>query len=118
MKATGIVRRMDDVGRIAIPKEIRRKAGIKESAALEISIDGNNIVLTPYKTTIERYMDKEESFRQKYGINLTELFDEQPADKITEPAEFKNLLERFNELISDLEAVKCSLDTIVKEVLD
>lgn len=118
MMATGIVRRVDDLGRICLPKELRRKAGIKECAVLEISIDGDNIILTPYKTTIDRYMDKEESFRQRYGINLTELFGEHPVDEITEPAEFKNRLNQFYELISDLEAVKREFEKVVKEELD
>ncbi|MBP5657810.1 MAG: AbrB/MazE/SpoVT family DNA-binding domain-containing protein, partial [Clostridia bacterium] len=36
MKATGIVRRIDDLGRVVIPKEIRRTMRIREGAALEI----------------------------------------------------------------------------------
>ena len=39
MKATGIVRRIDDLGRVAIPKEIRRTMGIREGDALEMFID-------------------------------------------------------------------------------
>jgi stage V sporulation protein T len=50
MKATGIVRRIDDLGRIAVPKEIRRNLGIKEGDPLEIytNRDGE-IILVPYK---------------------------------------------------------------------
>ena len=36
MKATGIVRRIDDLGRIVIPKEIRRNIGLREGEALKI----------------------------------------------------------------------------------
>ena len=36
MRATGIVRRIDDLGRVVIPKEIRRTLGIREGDALEI----------------------------------------------------------------------------------
>lgn len=39
MYATGIVRRMDDLGRVVIPKEIRRTMGIKEGDPLEIYTD-------------------------------------------------------------------------------
>ena len=39
MKATGIVRRMDDLGRVVIPKEIRRALRIREGEALEIYTD-------------------------------------------------------------------------------
>ena len=51
MKATGIVRRVDDLGRIAIPKEIRKQLKIEEGESLEIflSRDGE-IILKPYRT--------------------------------------------------------------------
>lgn len=39
MRMTGIVRRIDDLGRVVIPKEIRRNLGIKEGDPLEISVD-------------------------------------------------------------------------------
>lgn len=39
MKATGIIRRIDDLGRVVIPKEIRRSMGIKEGDPLEIYVD-------------------------------------------------------------------------------
>ena len=39
MKATGIVRRIDDLGRVVIPKEIRRTLQIRESDPLEIFTD-------------------------------------------------------------------------------
>lgn len=41
MKATGIVRRVDDLGRVVIPKEIRRAMNIHENDPLEIFIDHN-----------------------------------------------------------------------------
>lgn len=49
MKATGIVRRIDDLGRIVIPKEIRRAIRIYEGDPLEIFFDtDHNIVLKKY----------------------------------------------------------------------
>ena len=45
MKATGIVRRIDDLGRIVIPKEIRRKLRIHEGDPLEIFTDSNGTVI-------------------------------------------------------------------------
>jgi len=39
MKATGIVRRIDDLGRIVIPKEIRKKLRIKEGESIEVYLD-------------------------------------------------------------------------------
>lgn len=50
MQATGIVRRLDDLGRIVLPKEIRRSFGINEGDAMEIWVteDHSGIVLTKY----------------------------------------------------------------------
>ena len=45
MKATGIVRRIDDLGRIVIPKEIRRTLHIRESDPLEIFTDREGQVI-------------------------------------------------------------------------
>lgn len=51
MRATGIVRRLDDLGRWAIPKEIRRVLGWKEGDPIELYFDSENktIVLKKYK---------------------------------------------------------------------
>lgn len=48
MKNTGLVRRIDDLGRIVIPKEIRRVLRIKDGESLEIFLDSDNIVLKKY----------------------------------------------------------------------
>ena len=45
MKATGIVRRIDDLGRIVIPKEIRRTLRIREGDPLEIYTEANGEVV-------------------------------------------------------------------------
>ena len=45
MKATGIVRRIDDLGRVVIPKEIRRTMRIREGESLEIYTDNNGEVI-------------------------------------------------------------------------
>lgn len=45
MKATGIVRKIDDLGRIVIPKEIRRTLFIKEGDPLEIYVDGDGGII-------------------------------------------------------------------------
>lgn len=44
MKATGIIRRIDDLGRVVIPKEIRRAVGIHEGEPLEIFIEGKDTI--------------------------------------------------------------------------
>lgn len=50
MKATGIVRRIDDLGRIVIPKEIRRNLGIREGDPLEIFLHEDSVCLKKYTT--------------------------------------------------------------------
>lgn len=50
MRATGIVRRIDDLGRIVIPREVRRSMGIKEGDPIEMFIDteSGGLVLMAY----------------------------------------------------------------------
>lgn len=49
MRATGIIRRIDDLGRIVIPREVRRSLKIKENDPLEIYVDKEgNIILKKY----------------------------------------------------------------------
>lgn len=50
MKATGIVRRIDDLGRVVIPKEIRRSLKIREGDPLEILIEKNCVCFKKYST--------------------------------------------------------------------
>lgn len=48
MNPTGIIRRVDDLGRIVIPKEIRKQLHIREGEPLELFIDGTDIVWKKY----------------------------------------------------------------------
>jgi AbrB family transcriptional regulator (stage V sporulation protein T) len=58
MKATGIVRRVDDLGRIVIPKEIRRTICIKEGDPMELYLDEEGgIVLKPYVLDVGRVLE-------------------------------------------------------------
>ncbi len=52
MKATGIVRRVDDLGRVVIPKEIRRVLGIREGEALEIYTVDKGVVFRKLDHTL------------------------------------------------------------------
>lgn len=49
MKATGIVRRLDELGRVVIPKELRRTFAINEGDPLEIFVEDGGIVFRPYR---------------------------------------------------------------------
>lgn len=48
MKATGIIRRIDDLGRVVIPREIRRAVGIKDGDALELYTDEKGVYFEKY----------------------------------------------------------------------
>lgn len=48
MKSTGIVRNVDELGRIVVPKEMRKQMGIANSDPVEIYVEGDKIILTKY----------------------------------------------------------------------
>lgn len=49
MKSTGIIRRVDELGRVVIPIEIRNQFNIVEKDPIEIYVDNSSIVLTKYE---------------------------------------------------------------------
>lgn len=49
MKSTGIARRVDELGRIVLPIELRKTLGLKVGNALEVYVDGDRIVLRKYE---------------------------------------------------------------------
>ena len=48
MKSTGIVRKVDELGRIVIPIEMRRTLGVDSHDPIEMSVDGESIILRKY----------------------------------------------------------------------
>ena len=69
---TGIVRRVDELGRIVIPKEIRHKMNITEGDPLEISFEGNKICFEKYIASYE------------YSKHLTNFIDRIMSDEPTD----------------------------------
>ena len=51
MKSTGIIRNVDDLGRIVIPIEYRRMLGVALRDPMEISVEGSTVVLRKHETT-------------------------------------------------------------------
>ncbi len=49
MKATGMVRKVDELGRVVLPIELRRTMGIEEKDPVEIFVDGDRIILKKYE---------------------------------------------------------------------
>lgn len=73
MKTTGVVRRIDDLGRIVIPKEIRKTLRIKDGESVEIFLDSDNIVLKKYSPMgglPDFYMDYVDSIYSEIGGNV------------------------------------------------
>lgn len=76
MRPTGIVRRVDDLGRVVIPKEIRRTLGIKEGEPLEIYTDEDTVCFKKYQQKdfyewFENTINEEESLttEEKSALN-------------------------------------------------
>ncbi len=109
MKATGVVRRIDDLGRIVIPKEIRRTLRIRDGETMEIYVDKELVALKKYspmddlEDISKRFVDAiYQSLQQKQNIIVTD------RDKVIAAA--GNLKKKyFGELISNY------LENIIKE---
>ena len=66
MKATGIVRRIDDLGRIVIPKEIRRTMRIREGDPLQMTLIQNTSPMEPWEKFCFAMLD----FASRGGTNI------------------------------------------------
>ena len=51
MKSTGIVRKIDELGRVVLPMELRNKLKIKEKDPMEIYVEGSSIILKKFEST-------------------------------------------------------------------
>ena len=67
MHDTGIVRRVDDLGRIVIPMELRRTLGIKVKDPMAIYVEGDRIILTKHKDACAICGDAESEIVQVKG---------------------------------------------------
>lgn len=73
MKSTGVVRRLDELGRIVIPKEIRKRLKIDSSDLVDIYIDEENIVLKKYHpldNSYEYVFDFCKSIKETYNVDI------------------------------------------------
>jgi len=69
VKSTGIVRKVDELGRIVLPIEMRRTLDIAEKDALEIYVEGSSIILKKYKTSCV-FCDSTKDVREFRGKNI------------------------------------------------
>lgn len=54
MKSTGIVRKVDDLGRVVLPKELRNVLQIDSKTALEIYVEEDKIILRKFEASLDR----------------------------------------------------------------
>lgn len=99
MKTTGVIRRIDELGRIVIPKEIRKNLRIKNGDSLEIFLESDNIILKKYSQleTIENVsVDYVEAFNSiiKHNIIVT---DRDKVIAVSGPLKKKYLGKEVNE---------------------
>ncbi len=135
MKATNIIRRIDDLGRIAIPKEVRKALKIKEGHPLEIFIDDDGIYLKKYVNESDWEMaqkiatpilgdcfallDQYGDIRRYYGVEYKKNYEEAVKDSYLKIIEIKS--RDFNPILCGYLVVKSDFDderaNMAKEVL-
>ena len=69
MKATGIVRPVDPLGRVVIPVELRRTLNIKTDDSLEVFVDGDYIMLKKYEPACI-FCGSSDDVKQVHGKNV------------------------------------------------
>ena len=99
MKTTGVIRRIDELGRIVIPKEIRKSLRIKNGESLEVYLDGDSIILKKFSQieSLESIsVDYVEAFNQiiKHNIIVT---DRDKVVAVSGPLKKKYLGKNINE---------------------
>lgn len=99
MKTTGVIRRIDELGRIVIPKEIRKSLRIKNGESLEVFLDGDSIILKKFSQieSLENIsVDYVEAFNQiiKHNIIVT---DRDKVVAVSGPLKKKYLGKNINE---------------------
>ena len=91
MKATGIIRKMDDLGRVVIPKELRKSMKIRDGAPLEIFTHNGAICFKPYCPVGERDWNKAKNVLSMIlpcGFTLLDAFGGEQATLRREAEEF------------------------------
>lgn len=104
MNNTGIIRRIDDLGRVIIPKEIRRFMHLQEGDPLEILTDGDKVIFAPYhefNSSLPFIQNVCKSLKYTCGVNaiITDLYSVSASSdrriKETDPlnGEFKEFIQ-------------------------
>lgn len=77
MKATGIIRRVDDIGRVVIPQVIRKNLRIREGNPLELYLEDGGVMFKPYRAIDDYKAEFEMACRllQWIGVNKYAMYD-------------------------------------------
>ncbi len=118
MKATGIVRRIDDLGRVVIPKEIRRTLRIREGDPLEIYTDREGEVILKKYSPIGELSDFAEAYAESLHNTSGHIIAVADRDSIiaVSGGSRKDLLEK--PLSPDIEKIIENRDTFVANTAD
>ena len=111
MKATGIVRRLDDLGRLVIPKEIRKQYLLKEGDSIEFFIENGRIILEKFNTLTTKETDIlkicetiEEIYKTKaYFVHHSILGEDKGNQRFIEKCNVYRITPFKNEIIIDEE---------------
>jgi putative stage V sporulation protein T len=104
LKSTGITRRIDDLGRIVIPKEIRKNLKIKENEVLEIFINNDEIILkkfSPFNDSEKVLSDYIKVINDMTGNDVI-ITDRDKVILSTKKLEEKLLNKKLSEYVNDL----------------
>ncbi|WP_408955623.1 AbrB/MazE/SpoVT family DNA-binding domain-containing protein [Natroniella sp. ANB-PHB2] len=81
MKSTGIVRKVDNLGRMVIPIELRRTLGIEKKDPLEIYVDSEKIILKKYQPACIFCQNAEDTVEFKGKVICSECLEEMAGDE-------------------------------------
>lgn len=82
MTSTGIVRRIDELGRVVIPREIRRTLKIHDGDSLEMFVDGTNLVLKKYNfDEVDEAIKTLQDWVEDYGSDVYKNMSRSDRDK-------------------------------------
>ena len=114
MKATGVVRRIDDLGRIVIPKEIRKTLRIRDGESLEFFVDKETITLKKFSTSVDLSNISQALLDTAYRTIKKSIFVTDRDKFIAGSGELKKNFLGFN-ISSNIEKYLFANDNIIKD---
>lgn len=121
MKDTGVIRKIDELGRIVIPKEIRRSLGIRDGENLEIFVNNNGITLQKH-SRLANYQELANNLAVLIfeTMNYKILFFDREEALATFKNEYKHikLNQKMQKLLENREIYESSIKEIILEELE